>query len=310
VPQPRRASSRVYNEGVRLGLDMVLRRAPRPALRPFIETLWATDERAASGSVVARREHVLPTGRMHLAIRLSDDPLRLFDDAGDHAGRLVSEAVVGGARDSFYIRDVSRPLCSVGAVLRPGAADALFGVPAHELAGQHTPLDALWGRPVASMRDRLAEIRSLDERLDAFEAVLASRLPRARGLHPAIAQALEQLLIAPAVATDHTEERGSSLAVRDVVKQSGYSHRTFLSLFHRAVGLTPKVYCRVLRFQRALRRVSAGTASWLDVALAAGYSDQAHFNREFRKFVGVTPTEYRQVAPRFPNHVPVGAVRR
>jgi AraC-like DNA-binding protein len=290
---------------------MLMIRVPRPALRPFIEVLWATDEAAEYRAAVARREHVLPTGRMHLAIRLSDDPLRLFDNTGDNAGRVVSEAVVGGARDSFYIRDVSKPLCSVGAVLRPGAAQALFGVAAHELAGRHTPLEDLWGRPVASMRDRLAELRSLDERLDAFEAVLASRLPRARGLHPAVAQALERLMDVPTVAAGHAqEERGSSLAVREVVRQSGYSHRTFISLFHRAVGLTPKVYCRILRFQRALRRVSAGTASWLDVALAAGYSDQAHFNREFRTFVGVTPTEYRQVAPRFPNHLPVDGARR
>jgi AraC-like DNA-binding protein len=283
--------------------DMVSRRAPRPALRPFIETLWATDERPSSfAAVAARREHVLPTGRMHLAVRLSGEPLRLFDNAGDHSGRLVSEAVVGGARDSFYIRDVSQPLCSVGAVLRPGAARALFGVQADELAGRHTPLYDLWGRPVASMRDQLAEIRSLDARLDTFEALLASRLPRVRGLHPAVAQALERLMA--------EEERGSSLAVREIVRQSGYSHRTFISLFERAVGLTPKVYCRVLRFQRALRRVSAETASWLDVALAAGYSDQSHFNREFRAFVGVTPSEYRQAAPRFPNHLPVDGARR
>jgi AraC-like DNA-binding protein len=257
-----------------------------------------------------RREHVLPTGRMHLVIRLSDDPLRLFDDVDDNSGRLVSAAVVGGARDSFYIRDVSKPLCSVGAVLRPGAALALFGVEADELAERHTPLEELWGRPVASMRDRLAELRAHEERLDAFEAVLASRLPRARGLHPAVAQALEQLMNVPAVAANHTEERGSALAVSQVVRQSGYSHRTFISLFHRAVGLTPKVYCRVLRFQRALRRVSDGTTSWLDVALTAGYSDQAHFNREFRAFVGVTPSVYRLVAPRFQNHLPVDAVRR
>jgi AraC-like DNA-binding protein len=275
---------------------MLMIRVPRPALRPFIEVLWATDEAAEYRAAVARREHVLPTGRMHLAIRLSDDPLRLFDNTGDNAGRVVSEAVVGGARDSFYIRDVSKPLCSVGAVLRPGAAQALFGVAAHELAGRHTPLEDLWGRPAASMRDRLADLRSLDERLDAFEAVLASRLPRARGLHPAVAQALERLVDVP--------------NIQEVVKESGYSHRTFISLFHGAVGLTPKLYCRVLRFQRALRSASAADSSLLDVALAAGYTDQAHFNREFREFVGVTPTEYRQAAPKFANHVPVDAIRR
>lgn len=284
---------------------MVLKRVPRPPLRPFVEALWSTDETAEPALDVSRREHVLPTGRMHLVIRLSDDPLRLFDSRGDVSGRIVGESVVGGARDSFYIREVSRPLCSVGAQLRPGAAQALFGVPADELSGRHTPLGDLWGKAAGSMREHLAEIGRPETRLDLFEAMLAARLPRARGLHPAVAQALEQFM-----AADSAEPRGSFPSVHQVARLSGYSHRTFISLFHRAVGLTPKLYCRVLRFQRALHGVAAGTSSWIDVALAAGYSDQAHFSREFREFVGVTPTQYCQIAPRFPHHVSVDDVRR
>ena len=50
-----------------------VKRLPRPALRPFVETLWAMDE-AAPARASGRREHVIPTGRMHLVFRLSDDP--------------------------------------------------------------------------------------------------------------------------------------------------------------------------------------------------------------------------------------------
>jgi AraC-like DNA-binding protein len=63
------------------------------------------------------------------------------------------------------------------------------------------------------------------------------------------------------------------------------------------------MYCRVLRFQHVLRAGTSGLASLIDVAMASGYSDQSHFNREFREFTGVTPTEYRQAAPRAPHHV-------
>src|SRR5262245_43885762 len=103
-----------------------MRREPRAQLRPFVETLWAMDETADRPSGTARREHVLPTGLMHLVFRLSDDPLRLFHGAEDRSGETIGDAIVGGARASFYVREFSRPLCSVGAQLRPGAAQALF----------------------------------------------------------------------------------------------------------------------------------------------------------------------------------------
>src|SRR5690606_32517985 len=65
-----------------------------------------------------------------------------------------------------------------------------------------------------------------------------------------------------------------------VVARSGYSHRRFIWLFRNAAGMTPKLYCRVLRFQAILKRVATNpSVSWADLAMESGYSDQSHFNR-------------------------------
>ena len=74
-------------------------------------------------------------------------------------------------------------------MLRPGAAEVLFGVHADELSGTHTALEDRWGARATSMRDALAELPTPEARLDAFERMLADRLPILRGLHPAVAQA-------------------------------------------------------------------------------------------------------------------------
>jgi AraC-like DNA-binding protein len=229
---------------------------------------------------------------MHVVVRLGNVPLRLFAADDDHEGHVVGTAVVGGARASYYVRDVSQPLCSVGAMLLPGAAFALFGARADELAGRHTALDELWSAgELDALRARLSVARSHVDRLDVFETLLAARMPRVHGLHPAVAQGLRDIR--------------ASRPVHDVVRRSGYSHRGFVVLFSGAVGLTPKRYARVLRFQRALGRAARGEDGWAGIAADLGYSDQAHFNREFREFTGVTPSRYRLLAPRPLHHLPV-----
>jgi AraC-like DNA-binding protein len=92
-------------------------------------------------------------------------------------------------------------------------------------------------------------------------------------------------------------------AVTDYI---GISTRRFIQLFHQQVGLTPKAFCRVRRFQRVLRSVHGRReVDWAQVALDCGYYDQPHFIHDFQAFSGFTPSAYLALATTHLNHVPL-----
>lgn len=279
-------------------LSTLLARQPGPALAPFVERLWAFDERAAPPRERSARERALPTGCASLVVRLSDEPIRIFEGVQDAAGRTFGHAVLAGARARFHVRDTSRPSCSLGVQFRPGGAAALLGLPAGELAGRYTPLEALWGRAAAEARERMAERSSARERLALLEELLLARRAPRPGLHPAVAHALARLesaLAAPSTA--------------QLARETGYSQRRLIELFRAAVGLTPKVFARIRRFQRALERAGRGrSGGWARVAAECGYFDQSHLVREFQAIAGLAPGAWRPVAPERPNHVPLREV--
>jgi AraC-like DNA-binding protein len=270
---------------------MWIYRPPRPDLRPFVSLLWAGTADAAGSSRLPQREHVLPTGAMHLVFRLGDTPLRLFAGAHDRLGTPLGPALIGGARAMYYAREVTLGSGSVGAMLRPGAARSLLGAPADAFAHRHTELDDVWGRQAGSLRERLLDADEPEAQLVALEDALAERVPTIRGMHPAVADAMSRLAIRE--------------PVHAVVERSGYSHRHFIRLFRDEVGLTPAAVSRILRFQRALALVQREAVPWATIAATAGYSDQSHFNREFAAVTGMTPSRYRLADPAAPNHVPL-----
>jgi AraC-like DNA-binding protein len=260
-------------------------------LRPFVRLLWASE--ASDGAArEAGRERLLPTGSMHLVFRTAGEQVRLFGSDVDPAGRPLGHAVVGGARAAPYLRDLSPGVRSVGAMLEPGASRLLFGAGADELAGRHTSVEDVWGSPAASEAlERIALAGAPERQLAELESLLRARLPLVRCLHPAVAEGLALLAAAP--------------DVRRAVARSGYSHRRFIALFREAVGLAPKLYCRVLRFQSALARIRSSRGTLAEVAAGSGYADQAHLTREFAELAGISPGFYRSLAPRDPNHVPL-----
>jgi len=278
---------------------MQLTRCPPPHLQPFIKLLWASAPEGTPTERPGAREHVLPTGGMHLVFRLSGPPLKLFGGPGDARGQTCGYAIVGGARAASYMRDVSVATRSVGAQLQPGAARALLGAPEDALAGQHTPLDALWGaRQTEAALEQIHAAGDLERQLNVFEALLAQRVIDSlgaglHGLHPAIAATLGPL----------AHENPS---ITGLVTRSGYSHRRFIALFRGAIGLSPKEYARVMRFDRALALAGDPTQSWAEIALTAGYSDQAHLSREFSALAGMSPQAWRRTGATSPRHVPAG----
>lgn len=271
----------------------MLMRDPPPALRGVVKSLWvARPEADDAENPGARRERMMPSGIMHLVFRLSGPPIRLFAGLDDARGETFGHAVVGGARSGFYLRDEVPGVHVIGIELEPGAARRVLGVPAGELAERHTPLESVWGGVARGLRDRLAEPRSLAAQLDLFAELLTARLAPIRAMHPAVAHALSLLPDGRDIGT--------------LVRESGYSHRRFIALFRDAVGMSPKTFQRVRRFHDTLRMLIARPELPLvEVALAAGYSDQSHFNREFRELGGISPSEYRRAEPVWPQHVRV-----
>jgi AraC-like DNA-binding protein len=263
-------------------------RVPRPPLDGFIESIWVYQNDPRPNAL----ERILPTGAPHLIINLKEDQTRLYDPESPHRCVATSGSVISGLQSRFQVIDTSEQEYVAGVTFKPGGTVPFMRMPAHEVSVADVPLESLWGRRCTSaLRDRLLESQSIDATLNALEAVL-HEMWRPSGLHPAVNFALAAFERAPSTT--------SIAAVSDAI---GLSAKRFIERFKIEVGVTPKRYCRIRRFQRALVLANRGREiDWTRVAMDCGYFDQAHLIHDFRSFAGLTPTEY-QSARTSQNHV-------
>jgi len=221
--------------------------------------------------------------------------VRVYDrqDLGKY-DKLRGAALVG-PHSEFFVIDTAQQRNVIGVHFKPGGAFPFLPLPADELHGRHISLEDVWGGWAAELRERLLAAKSLAGRFCILEAALLARLWRPLERHPAVDFALGRFRGGPQTPT-----------VGEVTEESGLSSRRFIELFRQQVGLTPKLFCRVRRFQEVLRRVAPGQRiDWTDVALSCGYFDQAHFIHDFRAFSGISPTMYAELRTEHTNHVPI-----
>jgi len=162
--------------------------------------------------------------------------------------------------------------------LTPLGARLLFGVPMAELGNRIVGLEDLLGAEAGRLEQRLHQLPDWPERFALVLDLLRARFAAAGGLPADMRWAWRALA-----------RSGGSLPVGELGAELGVSRRHLVQRFRDAIGLPPKALARMLRFNRALDRLEAGERDLATVALAAGYYDQAHFNRDFRGFAGQTP---------------------
>jgi AraC-like DNA-binding protein len=247
---------------------------------------------ASAPDLPYERERVLPNGSIQVVISLATDQLTDCEiDRGEdlkHICRALPPAILVGARgkyDIIHTRDMKE---LVGIVFRPGGLGPWLRQPANLFFERSVSLDDVWG--TRNMRDPLREEESPARKLAKLEALLVERLNgRAVARRPIIRAALTEL------------NRGS---VRRTASSLGVSERRLHQVFSEDVGLSPKLWSRVHRFQRAVHALYAGgDMPWEQLALACGYYDQSHFSNDFRAFSGIDPTTYSTHQGQWRNHV-------
>jgi len=264
-------------------------RTPRPPLDAFVASIWVFRGDPRPDAL----ERILPTGAAQLIVNLKEDETRLYDPVRPVACVATSGTIVTGVQSRFQIIDTSEQEYVAGVAFRPGGSAAFIRAPAYETRDADTPLEFLWPGPrTADLREQLLERSDPDAQLDAIENALGAML-RPAGVHPAVTFALG--------AFDRIPLTTSIATVTDAI---GMSAKRFIERFKVEVGVSPKRYCRIRRFQRAVARAHRGhLVDWAQVALGCGYYDQAHFIHEFRSFSGLTPTGYQGARTAFQNHV-------
>jgi len=251
---------------------------PGPPISEFVDYFWLFD-----GGQSPRMERIVPSGTAELVINLRDDEIRIHNREQSKQHQQFSGAVLSGTYSSTFVIDAMQHDFMLGVHFKPAGSFPFLGALASELTDAHADLADLWGSSALELRERLCIASTHEEQFRIMEEVLTDRLRRRspKG-HLAVAIALKRF-----------GANGTDASVRDVAREIGLCQRWFRKVFAAEVGLTPKVFCRILRFQRVRTLADRiEKPNWAQIAATCGYFDQSHLINDFQEFSGFSPTEY------------------
>jgi len=264
---------------------------PKPPLSHFVENLWLVEGYATD----FRREKILPDGAIELIIDLDTNPKTIFEDETSERFRTVSKGWISGERTRYIVIGAEMNQSMVGIRFKPGGAYPFFGFPISELSESVTELELIWGDLVDEIRNQLAEIESPEARLLWVESFLLRQAKRSLEANRLIAFAVHQLQHSP-----------QFLAIRDLATMIGITQKHLISQFEKVVGLKPKSFARVCKFQKVVNLIEQQKGiEWAAIASDCGYYDQAHFIHEFQAFSGMNPSAYLTQRGEYVNFIPI-----
>ncbi len=264
---------------------------PTPPLDRFVEQLWYWE-----GMPLAHaKDRLLPSGNCSLIINLVEDETRCYGGSGDDVVQRYPGAVLSGPYSRYFVIDTHEQRAVVGAKFLPGGTWPFFDTALDDLQDQHVALRDLWGSAGETLRERILAAPTPRAKLLLLDAELLARATRPLQRRAEVDFAIAQLSRAP---HDHS--------IATLSEHVGLCARRFTRLFTLQVGLTPKLYARIQRFQRVLDVMQGPPASeWTAVAQECGYFDQSHLIRECRSLSGFTPTELAARRVGNGDHVPL-----
>jgi len=247
-----------------------------PALAPFVKCVWSLESDAPVRN--AARERILPDSCVELVFHFAD-PFRSHFANGESA--IQPRSFVAGQMRRFLEIEPAGRAGFVAVRFHARGAYLFFHRPLSEVAAGVVDLEHLWRDRAREWTERVALAPDMAARVSLIEGALLGLLRENGRTDRAVDRGLQLI-----------EASGGEIRVAELAAEIGVSCRHLTRQFQRAVGLSPKECGRITRFLRALKLLGEGNhRSLMDIALACGFFDQAHFNHEFRELAGMSPGE-------------------
>jgi AraC-like DNA-binding protein len=256
--------------------------SPHPALAAQVRVIWIYESSAADGT--DEFQSIVPDGYPELLLHYGDR----FSEIGTD-GKLHQQPRL------MFAGQISRPLmlrsgASVGVIgirFWPHAARALLQIPMSELVDHRLDLATLWNNIAEPLLDEVWSAPNNVERVRVVENFLLRRLKNSVIAPPDAALAR---------CVDLLDSVDGKISVDALASAVNLSTRQIQRRFLHEIGIPPRLLASIFRFRRVFDLVEQSIdthAPWTDAALSAGYFDQAHMIRDFKRFAGQTPQAFR-----------------
>lgn len=251
-------------------------RVPSSGLKPFVR-FYTEREVQVAGAVII---HPAPARTCPMLGFYFRDSMTVKDN-GLQVQRTSPKTVLVGLQTYQRIEmHLTGHLQSFYIMFRPEGFHRLFSIPMDQMTDADYDARSVLGPFTSHVEDRLSECNSFSERVCFVEQELNNRVLQAPALD-GVYFAAKRIL-----------ETGGQASVSALALESGLSLRQFERRFRHQIGMRPKLFTRIARFESVLeRKARFPTASWTDIALDFGYYDQMHMVHEFAEFTGKTPSE-------------------
>lgn len=241
-------------------------------------------------------DRFLPDGNTEIIIDFSDGPQHIYDNQTLKEIQACHHVWASGVRTEYISIPSGKYAAMFVISFRKGMAYPFFPLPMDEMSDRVVDADLLWGRDFAHLREHLQRICDIDLKFAAAERFLLKHFQSKFSLNPGVEYALAEIL-----------RRPDQINMMRISQRIGYSQKHFIDMFKRQVGITPKAYLKIIRFQKAINEIEERKeVNWSDISQDCGFYDQAHFINDFKFFSGFTPEEYVQRKNDVLNYVPVG----
>jgi len=248
---------------------------PSARLKPYIQEYKVVTSH--EGTV----NRVLPGIAPVLAVRIQGQVNYLLP----HAEEKLPGLALTGFKNSVRLIHYTARSTNILVIFKIGGAAAFFREPMHHLFEESIPLDDLISQSeVSPIEEQLGLIQNNPGRIALLEKWLLSKL---------LPHSADPLIQA---ATKKIQETRGQYPIKTLAESFYISQDAFEKRFRKLVGASPKQFSSVIRMKSMLTE-RPRHASLTEIALTAGFFDQSHFNKDFKRFTGLTPSDFLQSPP-------------